>query len=261
MQRLLGTLALTALGTISPAALASVDPGSTVSGAIEYHQGAGTGTLTDTFSNPLGEAVSISGTRAGLGFDALAATNGTRLSALAATYGTPGMGNVSSQAMLGLTDFITFLGGSGTGSASFSAMLQGTLTGTAQGTAGYLLDIALYETTATGALENPQLLAMDTRQIGGPQQITVLENYASGFSFEYGKTYGLVASFTAKAQDGGIADFTSGMSFALGATPGVSLASAAGIHYGITAAVPEPASAAMLLAGLGLVGLIAYRRR
>ncbi|MCB1900184.1 MAG: PEP-CTERM sorting domain-containing protein [Rhodocyclaceae bacterium] len=47
----------------------------------------------------------------------------------------------------------------------------------------------------------------------------------------------------------------------MAAAPGTTVASSAGINYGIPAAVPEPESYAMLLAGLGLIGLVARRRK
>ncbi|KAA3652365.1 MAG: PEP-CTERM sorting domain-containing protein [Proteobacteria bacterium] len=146
------------------------------------------------------------------------------------------------------------------GTASLTALLTGTLTGHQTGTAGYQLDIALYDVNDI-SLGNPLWLATDTRSSAGRQMVTVNDTFMSTFDFEYGKQYGLVARFSVDASDGGVADFSNTTRFALASAPGVRLHSQAGIDYGITAAVPEPESYAMLLAGLGLMGLIAHRRR
>ncbi|MFV0662611.1 PEP-CTERM sorting domain-containing protein [Denitromonas sp.] len=251
---------------IAPTALAqpATERNSAVSGNYAVTQGSASSQLEIRESDTLGAPISASASKYGFGFNAHAQLDSTTLSAFAATTVADTTGSASAQASTRLTDFITFSGGSGMASASFSTLLTGTLTGNQTGTAGYQLDIALYDVSDVGgsiSLSNPLWLATDTRSSSGRQMLTVNDTFTSSFDFEYGKQYGIVASFSVNATDGGVADFSNSTSFAMVAAPSVRLHSLAGVDYGITAAVPEPASYAMLLAGLGLMGLIVHRRR
>lgn len=256
-----------AIAAPSAWALPTVEFTSTASGGYSYAQGPKSSQLDMTESDTLGDLVSVAADKNGYGFEARAKLDNTALSAFAGTtYPTTSgsSGTANALATASLTDFITFSGGSGMGTASLTALLTGTLTGTSVGNAGYDLNIALYDVTDVNgsySLSNPLLLAADTRSISGGQLVTVDDSFQSSFDFEYGKTYGIIASFSVNATNGGIADFSNTTSFAMAAAPSVSLHSIAGINYGIAAAVPEPESYAMLLAGLGLMGLIAHRRR
>lgn len=248
-------------------ALPTAELTSSASGSYDFTLGAKSGNLAISESDATGAPSLVTGNKNGYGFDAMAAVNDTALSAYASTAyhpaGNAGSGASGANAVASLTDFITFSGGAGMGSASLTALLTGTLTGNNFGSAGYDLSIALYDVTEQGtgySLSNPLMLAADTRNIAGRQLVTVNDSFVSDFDFEYGKTYGLVATFTAHAANGGVADFANTTSFALAAAPTVTLSSAAGINYGIAAAVSEPESYAMLLAGIGLMGLIARRR-
>ena len=261
------TLALSLTAALAAPAIharPSAELNSTVSGNYTVTQGATRSQLEISESDALGAPVSATASKYGVGFDAHAQLDNTALSAFAATTIAGATGSASAQALTRLTDFITFSGGSGMGTASLTALLTGTLTGNQTGTAGYQLDIALYDVSDIGgsvSLSNPLWLVTDTRSSGGRQMLTVDDSFTSSFDFEYGKQYGIVASFSVNAADGGVADFSNTTSFAMAAAPSVRLHSLAGVDYGITAAVPEPASYAMLLAGLGLMGLIAHRRR
>ncbi|MBT0959688.1 PEP-CTERM sorting domain-containing protein [Denitromonas iodatirespirans] len=255
-----------AMAAPSAWALPDAELNSTATGSYDFTLGAKSGNLSTSESDATGAPSTVSGSKNGFGFDATAAVNETALSAYASTAyhpaGNAGSGSSSASAVASLTDFITFSGGAGMGSASLTALLTGTLTGNNFGSAGYSLSIALYDVTDLGtsySLSNPLMLAADTRNIAGRQFVTVNDTFESDFDFEYGKTYGLVATFSALADNGGVADFSNTTSFAMAAAPNVRLESQAGIDYGI-AAVPEPQSYAMLLAGIGLMGLIARRR-
>lgn len=262
-----GTLAT--LATPIASAMPQAEFQSAASGNYSYSLGSKSGSLSIGESDN-GAFVSVTGAKNGYGFNANAEAAAGQLKAYAQTeyhpYGQAGYGYSSASATASFTDFVTFLGGTGSGSASFSTLLNGSLTGGADGNAGYSLSVALYDVFPsdwdnTYYLGDSQQLAYDYRNISGRQRVTVNDLFESDFDFEYGKTYAIAAYLTVNVASGGIADFSHTASFAMAAAPGTTVASSAGINYGIPAAVPEPESYAMLLAGLGLIGLVARRRR
>ena len=141
-------------------------------------------------------------------------------------------------------------------------MLNGTLTGGRNGNAGYSLGVSLYEvdTYEWGYnLGASRALASDNRSIYGRQKVSVNDTFETEFDFEW-QDLCHRRQLRVNASDGGIADFSHTASFAMSAAEGTTLVSSAGINYGIAAAVPEPETYAMLLAGLGMLSLIARRR-
>ena len=267
------TLLALAAGTlaagVTPAALAmpAAEFQSSASGSYYYSLGATSGSLSTSESDITGSLVTVGASKNGYGFDANAESANGQFKAYAATTHNPadasGYGYSYANANASFTDFVSFQGGSGTGVASFLSMLNGTLTGGRSGNAGYSLGVSLYEvdTYEWGYnLGASQALASDNRSIYGRQKVSVNDTFETEFDFEYGKTYAIVANFGVSASDGGIADFSHTASFAMSAAEGTTLVSSAGINYGIAAAVPEPETYAMLLAGLGMLSLIARRR-
>ena len=79
------------------------------------------------------------------------------------------------------------------------------------------------------------------------------------FIFAYDKPFQLTASLNSHATNGGLADFTlTSLSSSLVLPAGANLLSSSGLYV---QAVPEAETYAMMLAGLGLVGFAAARRR
>lgn len=251
-------VALVATATASSAwALPAATGSSSASGGYAYTLGgkSGGGGLSENDST--GAESSVTGGSKGFGFTASGEATGGVLKAFASTSFAPGAGVGSYSAATGVasfTDYVTFTGGTGAADGLFLSTLEGSLKGGAAGTASYAYNISLFDVAAGTS----QQLVSDSHAYG-KGKLTVGNEYESDFSFSFGKTYALVATLSANATNGGIANFkdTATLNFALGS--GVGLASASGYSYGVPA-VPEPQTYAMLLAGLGMVGALARRR-
>ena len=81
---------------------------------------------------------------------------------------------------------------------------------------------------------------------------------SGNFSYAAGETFYLTSVFGVAATGNGAADFANTATFGISMNEGFSTGSGAGY---MTAAVPEPETWAMLLVGLGLIGMQANRRR
>ncbi|WP_246479718.1 PEPxxWA-CTERM sorting domain-containing protein [Niveibacterium microcysteis] len=251
-------VALVATVTASSAwALPAATGSSSASGNYTYTLGGKSGSGVGSDSDATGAESSVSGSSKGFGFEASGEAVGGALKAYAATSFAPGAAIGSASNAVGtasFTDYVTFTGGSGSADGLFLSTLEGSLKGGAKGSATYEYNISLFDVAAGTS----QLLVSDSHTYG-KGKLTVGNEYESDFSFTFGKTYALVATLSASAKNGGIADFkdTATLNFSLGS--GVGLTSASGYSYGVPA-VPEPQTYAMLLAGLGMVGAMARRR-
>lgn len=238
---------------------------STVTGS--YTATSGTKIATGSLSeNGAGELVTVSGSKYGTGFTASAEVTGNALKAFASTTLVPAStngtnANSSSDAVAWFTDYLTFSGGVGAGEGTFLGSLTGTLSGGKTGSAGYNMKVTLcdqYEFFC-GWTTDDQKLVDDSHSVSSRSKLSLNNQYETGFEFEFGKTYKFVAILNANATNGGTADFshTADLSFAVGS--GVALTSASGYQYNVPA-VPEPSEYAMMLSGLGMLGLMAARR-
>lgn len=251
-------VALVATVTASSAwALPAATGSSAASGSYSYTLGSKSGVGGSSESDSTGAESTVNGSSGGFGFAASGEAVGGALKAFASTSFAPGAsaGSYSNASgVASFTDYVTFTGGSGVADGLFLSTLEGSLKGGAKGSASYEYNISLFDVAAGTS----QLLVSDAHSYG-KGKLTVNNDYESDFSFTFGKTYALVATLTASAKDGGIANFkdTATLNFSLGS--GVGLTSASGYSYGVPA-VPEPQTYAMLLAGLGMVGAMARRR-
>ena len=207
-----------------------------------------------------GAYVSVEATKSGSGFLASAEAVGGSLKAIASTSYAPALGwaaSTTADATASFTDYVVFTGGAGVSSANLLASLSGSLTGgQIGGRAGYIYNVDLFEVASPLSSET---LVSESRTVFGSRTVTLNDTLESGFDFTFGKTYGLTATLTLEARDGGVADFADTAKLNFAVASGVGLVSASGYGYNV-AAVPEPQTYAMLLAGLGMIGAIARRR-
>lgn len=164
------------------------------------------------------------------------------------------------------SDAFTMTGGSGYGVASVSLSIDGAFLAAPYSAAGYMLLKAanpvmpweLMSYLDTGVLpagvETVMSGMADSSGNAGPVH-TVL---TGSLNYEYGSTFYLTSVFGAAASGIGSADFGNTATFGISTVGDIGTGS--GVTY-MAAAVPEPETWAMLLAGLGLIGLQANRRR
>lgn len=175
-------------------------------------------------------------------------------------------------------DQYTITGGTGPGSASFTAQLDGELWSTLLSGAGvgyalvmssslptgYNIDFSTLNATNTTTWLNTQLAAfsattgaqvlashVDGVTLGADKLIN--QDFLGQINFNYGESFYIGAMLlTGAGGNSGTSDFFNTATFNLGLTEGDTL---------VVASVPEPGEWAMLLAGLGLIGLRLRARR
>lgn len=176
-------------------------------------------------------------------------------------------------------DQYTISGGSGTGSASFSAALDGGLgsSGLAGAGVGYVLaisstlptsfniDFASLTPLNTSSWLDTQLAAFNTPSganvlayyvdgVSGTSNKLIDQLFAGNFGFTYDTPFYIGAALlTGAGGDSGSANFFNTATF--------NIALAAGDTLMVASSVPEPGEWAMLMAGLGLIGLRLRSRR
>ncbi|MCX9155810.1 PEP-CTERM sorting domain-containing protein [Niveibacterium sp. 24ML] len=249
-------VALVATATASSAwALPAATGTSTAEGNYKYTAGSVSSKGSAATGSSTGAAVDVNGGSGGFGFEASAEAVGGALKAFASTSAVEGVsGKSKAEGYASFTDYVTFTGGVGSAEGFLLSSLSGSLNAGDAGKAKYEYTVSIYD-LGSGA---KQALIDDERtfKLG---ELTLSNAYKNDFSFTFGNTYKLVASLTATAWNGGVADFshTANLNFALGS--GVNLTSASGYTYNVPA-VPEPQTYAMLLAGLGMISVMARRR-
>ncbi len=262
---------------ITPPAVSLGNPSasSQVSGSMNYSVGSSYGNFSESDYSADGSTVALQLNRKGFGYQAEAASTGTRLKAHAETQWTQntdsngyttGYGNSSANATSNWSDWFVISGGTGLGTASFMAQLNGTLQSTANGSASFSLTVG-YSTntycyywynTCTAADQNQTLVSQNT-SLSGKSKTTLSQGIEGEFTFAYNTPFQLTATLNVGTSNGGLADVSfDALNHSLMLPQGVSLRSASGLYV---QAVPEAETYAMMLAGLGLVGFAAARRK
>ncbi len=163
-------------------------------------------------------------------------------------------------------DAFTLSGGNGFGVANVSLSVDGVFRAAPYSAAGYMLlkaaspvmpwDLQYY--LESGVLPTGVETVMFDFADSGSSAGPVHSVLTGSFDYEYGSTFYLTSVFGAVASGIGSADFGNTATFGISAVGDI--ATGSGATY-LTAAVPEPETWAMLLAGIGLIGLQAKRRR
>ena len=246
---------------------------SSVNGSMYYSVGSNYGNFSESDSSTDGSMVAIELNRKGYAYRAEASADAGVLKAVAETkanssnsngYGY-NYGNSSASANSSWSDWFVISGGTGLGTANFESVLNGTLSAAKNGSASYSLNIG-YSTnsycyywynTCSEADQN-QTLFNQSSSLSGKAKSTLSQDIEGEFTFEYDKAFQLTATLNTSSANGGMADFNlASLGSSLVLPVGAQMLSASGLYV---QAVPEPETYAMLLAGLGLVGIAARRR-
>lgn len=253
--------------------LNSASASSSVNGSMNYSTGASSGSFSEYDSSPDGSMVELGLNRKGYGYHAEAAAEVAQLKARAETKWIPGSngygyntGSSSAGATSTWSDWFVISGGTGLGTASFSSLLNGVMASNKNGSAGYSLNIGYSTGTycyswynTCGEADQSQTLLSQTSSLSGKSKSTLSQDIEGEFTFAYDKAFQLTAMLNVSASNGGMADFTlASLDDSLVLPEGANLLSSSGLYV---QAVPEAETYAMMLAGLGLVGWAARRRR
>lgn len=246
---------------------------SSVSGAMTYQVGSNAGNFSESDSSNVGSPVEVSLERKGHAYQAASSADVGQLQARAETkwnssngngynYGS-NFGSSSANGSSTWSDWFVISGGTGEATASFVSLLDGMMSSSKNGSASYGLTIS-YSTGAycyasCGESDQNQTVFSQTSSLSGRGKTALSQQIEGEFTFAYDTPFQLTATLTVGASSGGVADFSFGsLSSSLVLPTGVQLASASGFF---AQPVPEPETYAMMLAGLGLVGFAAARRR
>jgi hypothetical protein len=260
---------------IQPSAvpLNTASASSSVSGSMNYSAGASSGYFNEYDSSPDGSEVELELSRKGYGYHAEASAEVAQLKARAETKWVPGSngygynyGSSSANATSTWSDWFVISGGTGLGTASFASLLDGVMASGKNGSAGYSLNIGYstgtvcyYWYNTCGEADQTQTLFSQTSSLSGKGKSTLSQDIEGEFTFAYDQAFQLTATLNVSASNGGMADFTlASLDDSLVLPEGANLLSSSGLYV---QAVPEAETYAMMLAGLGLVGFAAARRR
>jgi len=255
-----------------PVFLNSASVSSSVSGNMSYSVGTGSGSFNEYDSSADGSAVELELNRKGYGYHAEAAAEVAQLKARVETQWVPGSngygynyGSSSANATSTWSDWLVISGGTGLGSASFASLLDGVMASSKNGSAAYSLNIGYstgfycYWYSSCSEADQSQALFSQTSSLSGKGKSSLSQDIEGEFTFAYDKAFLLTATLNVSAANGGMADFTlASLGDSLVLPDGANLLSSSGLYV---QAVPEAETYAMMLAGLGLVGWVARRRR
>jgi hypothetical protein len=264
-------------GVFTPPATSLGNPSasSQVSGYMNYSVGSSYGNFSESDQSADGSTVALALSRKGFGYQAEAASTGTQLKAHAETQwaqttdsngNSSGYGSSSASATSSWSDWFVISGGTGLGTASFMAQLDGKLQSTANGSASFGLNVGYSTNTycyywynTCSAADQSQTLVSQNTSLSGKSKTTLSQGIEGEFTFAYDTPFQLTATLNVGASNGGLADVSfDTLSHSLVLPQGVTLQSASGLYV---QAVPEAETYAMMLAGLGLVGFAAARRK
>jgi hypothetical protein len=255
--------------------LNSASTSSSVSGSMSYSVGTSSGNFSEYDSSPDGAMVELELNRKGYGYHAEASADVAQLKARAETKWVPGSngagnyynyGSSSANATSTWSDWFVISGGTGLGTASFASVLDGVMASSKNGSAGYSLNIGYstgtycyYWYNSCGEADQSQTLFSQTSSLSGKGKSTLSQDIEGEFIFAYDQAFQLTATLNVSGSNGGMADFAlASLDDSLILPEGANLLSSSGLYV---QAVPEAETYAMMLAGLGLVGVAAARRR
>ncbi len=252
--------------------LNSASASSSVSGSMNYSVGTGSGYFSESDSSQDGSMVELGLNRKGYGYHAEASAEVAQLKGRAETKWVPGSngygynsGSSSAGATATWSDWFVISGGTGVGTASFASLLDGMMVSAKNGSASYSLNIGYstgtycYWYSACGEADQGQTLFSQTSSLSGKGKSTLSQEIEGEFTFAYDQAFQLTATLNVNVANGGMADFTlASLDDSLVLPEGANLLSSSGLYV---QAVPEAETYAMMLAGLGLVGVAAARRR
>lgn len=254
--------------SLQPVAGKLAQASSSVSGSMGYSTAGSSGNFSENDSSMDGSMVTVSMNRKGYAYQAEAESQNGKLKTRADTKwvqnSSPAYnsGNSYAKATSVWSDWFVITGGTGVGMASFASLLDGTMTAGKFGSAAYSLNIGYATDCYVGCNEASQNQSLFNQgsTLSGMGKSKLSQEIEGDFSFAYGQAFQLTATLHVNAVNGGMADFTLASldSNSLILPSGASLLSGPGIYV---QAVPEPETYAMMLAGLGLVGFAAIRRR
>lgn len=241
---------------------------SSVSGSMNYHVGTSSGYFNESDSSQDGSMVELDLNRKGYGYHAEASSQTGQAKARTETkwVAGSGYGSSSASATSSWSDWFVVSGGTGLGTASFASVLDGKLGSGKNGAASYSLNIGYatgaycyYGYNTCGEADQNQTLLSQTSSLSGKGKSVLSQDIEGEFTFEYDKAFQLTATLNVNAANGGMADFTlTSLGNSLVLPEGSNLLNSSGLYV---QAVPEAETYAMMLAGLGLVGFSAARRR
>lgn len=259
---------------IQPSAIAlnSASSSASVSGNMSYSVGTSSGYFSEYDSSADGSMVELELNRKGYGYHAEASAEVAQLKARAETKWVQGSngygynnGSSSANATSTWSDWFVISGGTGLGTASLASLLDGVMASGKNGSAGYSLNIGYstgsycYWYSSCSEADQSQTLFSQTSSLSGKGKSTLSQDIEGEFTFAYDKAFQLTATLNVSAANGGMADFRlASLDSSLVLPEGANLLSASGLYV---QAVPEAETYAMMLAGLGLVGWTARRRR
>ncbi len=165
------------------------------------------------------------------------------------------------------SDMFTATGGSGAGSANVSIVIDGAFGGAPYAMGGYALlkssetisPMDLYTYWSTGLPPGIEVIlwgAGDSVSSPGPVHVVM----TGTVNFDYGTPFHLTSIFGVAATGIGSADFSNTATFGISLNGPGQITPLSGNDY-MAAAVPEAHEWALMLAGLGLVGIQTRRRK
>lgn len=242
-----------------------------VSGSLYYSastaNGYNYGSFSESGSSNNGLLTSVELQRQGFGYNATASSEVGSLHARASTIYTPSTnayGNSSASATASFSDWFVISGGTGSAYSRLDASLDGSLAGGGFGSASATFNISYtpqnfcYWWSTCEASQFNQMVISENHSVDGRRGRYSEDKLWGEFAFTYDQPFQLTSTLTVSAANGGSADYyDTAMLLGFNLPTGAELRTLSGAIY---APVPEPEAWAMLLAGLGLMGLITRRR-
>lgn len=239
---------------------------SALTSASGYYYGASKASASKTSDKALVEVSKNSG--AGLSFNAKAQIDGDLLEAFTSTESkftnSGSVGYSSSDSVASFTDYISFVGNPYPHPqpiwVTFKASVQSNLVAEGTGSATY----RFLSTFKQKDYSYTEQLASDMRSIPGGDKFTGNLTFERTFNLWTRDIYEFTTDLRSYSRENGFVDAHADVELSFIIPAGITLVSSLGRAYEITegpaSPAPEPATYAMFLAGMGLVGFVARRR-